>query len=200
MGPVKLAKGDHTRGLILDQAIQMASVVGLDGLTLGDLAARLQLSKSGLFAHFGSKEALQLATLRRGIRTFGAIVIADAQERRRGIDTLRALFRGWVRWSHDKLDGGCLFVTAAVEFDDRPGPVRDYLVAEYRRWFAIIEAAAERAVADGDFRRNLDCAQFAHDFHAITLGFNHADRLFHDPKAERRARHALDRLLKDAKR
>ncbi len=197
---MKLAKGDRTRGLILERAIQMASVVGLDGLSIGDLAARLELSKSGLYAHFRSKEALQLAILRRGIRTFGEIVIADAQRRRRGVETLRALFRGWMHWSHDRLDGGCLFVTAAVEFDDRPGPVRDYLVTEYRRWFAVIEEAARRAIADGDFRQNLDCEQFAHDFHAITLGYNHADRLFHDPKAERRARHALDRLLKEAKR
>ncbi len=197
---MKLAKGDRTRGLILEQAIQMASVVGLDALSIGDLAERMQLSKSGLYAHFGSKEALQIAILRRGIRTFSEVVVADAQRRRRGVDVLRALFRGWVRWSHDKLDGGCLFVTAAVEFDDRPGPVRDELVAAYRQWYAIIEDAARRAVADGDFRKHLDCEQFAHDFHAITLGYNHADRLFHDPKAERRARHALDRLLLEAKR
>jgi AcrR family transcriptional regulator len=198
LSPVKLAKGVRTRTAILEQAIQLASVVGLDGLSLGDLAARMHLSKSGLYAHFGSKDALQLAILREGTDRFRDIVVADALRRPTGADTIRAVFDGWLRWAHDRLAGGCLFVTASVEFDDRPGPVRDALVDLYGQFLGIVSAAARRAAAAGQFRRDLDLAQFTHDFNAILLGFNHADRLFHDPDAERHARHALERLLKDA--
>ena len=196
---VKLAKGDRTRAAIIEQAIQMASVVGLDGLSIGALAERMQLSKSGLFAHFGSKDALQLAILKSGFERFGAMGVADAQRLPRGVDTVRALVDGWLRWSHDRLDGGCLFVTASVEFDDRPGPVREFLVAAYGKWYAMFADAARRAIGDGDFRADLDCEQFAHEVNGVMLAFTLADRLFHDPDAERRAQRALERLLEDAK-
>src|SRR5574341_407170 len=196
---VKLAKGARTRAAILDQAIQLASVVGLDGLSIGALAERMQLSKSGLYAHFGSKDEMQLAILRRGMEQFQEVVLADALERPRGVDTIRALFDGWLRWSHERLDGGCLFVTASVEFDDRPGPVRDHLVEQYRQWYVLLVGAAQRAVADGDFRADFDCEQFAQDFNAILLAFNQKDRLFHDPEAECRARRALARLFENGR-
>ncbi len=195
---VKFAKGERTRAAILEQAIQMASVVGLDGLSIGDLAGRMGLSKSGLFAHFGSKDALQLAILKTGFARFGELVIQPAQQRPRGVATLWALFDGWVRWSHDRLDGGCLFVTASVEFDDRPGPVREFLVAAYGQFHAVIASALRRAVADGDVRADIDVPQFINDFDGVMLGFNLADRLFHDPDAERRAHGALERLLEHA--
>jgi AcrR family transcriptional regulator len=196
---VKVAKGDRTRTAIIEQAIQLASVVGLDGLSIGQLAERMHLSKSGLFAHFGSKGALQLAILETGFARFQQLVVADALGLPRGVAMIRALFDGWLRWSHERLDGGCLFVTASVEFDDRPGPVREVLVGAYRQWYAVLGNAAKRAIADGDFRPDLDCAQFVHDINGIMLGFNQADRLFHDPDAERRAHRALERLLADAK-
>lgn len=196
---VKFAKGDRTRAAILEQAIQLASVVGLDGLSIGDLAERMGLSKSGLFAHFGSKDALQLAILKSGFERFGELVVADALRLPRGVDTIRALFDGWLRWAHERLDGGCLFVTASVEFDDRPGPVREFLAEAYGRWYAMFAAAANRAIAEGDFRTDLDSEQFAYDINAVMLGFNLTDRLFHDPDAEHRAHRALERLLEDAK-
>jgi AcrR family transcriptional regulator len=197
---VKFAKGGRTRTAILEQAIQMASVVGLDGLSIGGLAERMHLSKSGLFAHFGSKDALQLAILQTGFERFRELVVVDALGLPRGVATVRALFDGWVRWSHERLDGGCLFVTASVELDDRPGPVREFLVGAYQQWYAVLGNAAKRAIAEGDFRPDLDCAQFVHDINSIMLGFNQADRLFHDPDAERRAQRALERLLEYAKR
>jgi AcrR family transcriptional regulator len=195
---VKFAKGDRTRAAILEQAIQLASVVGLDGLSIGDLAERMGLSKSGLFAHFGSKDALQLAILKSGFQRFGEMVVADAQRLPRGVDTIRALFDGWLRWSHDRLDGGCLFVTASVEFDDRPGPVREFLVEAYGRWFGLFAEAARRAIGEGDFRADLDCDQFAYDVNGVMLGFNLTDRLFAAPDAERRAHRALERIMADA--
>ena len=195
---MNLAKGNRTRAAILEQAIQVASVVGLDRLSIGELAARTHLTKRGLFAHFGSKDALQLAIIETGFVRFGELVIGPAQRLPRGVETLWALFGGWVHWSHDRLDGGCLFVTASVEFDDRPGPVRDYLVEAYHQFHGVIASALRRAVADGDVRADIDVPQFINDFNGVMLGYNLADRLFHDPHAERRARRALERLLADA--
>ena len=198
-GGTRLAKSGRTRAAILEQAIQLASVVGLDGLSIGALAQRMHLSKSGLFAHFGSKDALQLAIIETGFLRFAELVIGPAQRRPRGVETLWALFDGWVRWSHERLDGGCLFVTASVEFDDRPGPVREYLVEAYRQFHAVIGAAVQRAATEGDMRADVDVPQFINDFNGVMLGYNLADRLFHDPDAERRAHRALERLLEDAK-
>lgn len=196
---MKFPKGDRTRSAILDQAIQLASVVGLDGLSIGGLAERMHLSKSGLFAHFGSKDALQLAIIETGFIRFAELVIGPAQQRPRGVETLWGLFDGWVHWSHERLDGGCLFVTASVEFDDRPGPVRDYLVEAYHQFHGVIAGALRRAVAEGDVRGDIDVPQFINDFNGVMLGYNLADRLFHDPDAERRAHRALERLLEDAR-
>lgn len=176
----------------------MASVVGLEGLTIGNLAERLGLSKSGLFAHFGSKDALQQAIIETGVDIFTDVVVRPALARPTGVGCARALFDGWVRWSSERTAGGCLFVTAAIELDDRPGPLREQLVEVYTQWLELIGGAAMRAVDDGDFSQDLDPAQFAHDFHAILLGFNQADRLLRDPDALAKATRALERLFRDA--
>lgn len=195
---MKIAKGDRTRRAILEEALQLASVVGLDGLTIGTLADRLGLSKSGLFAHFGSKEALQQAIIETGVDRFTATVVRPALARPSPVERVRALFEGWMRWSEEETAGGCLFVTAAVEFDDRPGPVRDQLADLHRQWLGVIEDVARGAKAAGDFRSDLDEAQFSHDFHAILLGFNQARRLVRDPDAGTKAGRAFARLLRDA--
>lgn len=195
---MKISKGERARRAILEEALQLASVVGLDGLTIGTLADRLGRSKSGLFAHFGSKEALQQAIIETGVQRFTATVVRPALVRPSGVECVRALFEGWIRWSGEETAGGCLFVTAAVEFDDRPGPVRDQLAELHRQWLGVIEGAATRAVAAGDFRSDLDEAQFSHDFHSILLGFNQARRLVRDPDAGTKAQRAFERLLRDA--
>jgi AcrR family transcriptional regulator len=195
---MRLAKGDQTRQTILEEALQMATVVGLEGLTIGTLATRLGLSKSGLFAHFGSKEAMQQAIINTGVQRFMATVIRPAVTLPTGVASLRALFEGWTKWSGEEMAGGCLFVTAAVEFDDRPGPVRDQLVDLHHQWLDFIGNAANRARASGDFRSDLDEAQFAHDFHSVLLGFNEARRLAGDPNAKVKASRAFERLLRDA--
>jgi AcrR family transcriptional regulator len=191
-------KGQRTRQSILDEALQLASVVGLDGLSIGTLAERLGLSKSGLYAHFKSKDALQLAILQRGVEHFGEIVVTPARSATDPVATIRALYEGWLEWSGHRMAGGCLFVTAAIEYDDRPGPVRDYLMGVYGRWIGLIAATADRGIAAGSFRPTLDARQFAHDFNSALLGFNQALRLLRDPDAETRARRALERLLTDA--
>src|SRR5262245_18016589 len=122
-----MRKGESTRNLILNEAVAFASRVGLEGLSIGSLAGRLDMSKSGLFAHFGSKEELQLLTLKQAQTLFRERVFSPALEEPRGLPRLRALFSNWLAWveQNDELPGGCLMLAASAEYDDRPGPVRD---------------------------------------------------------------------------
>jgi len=194
-----MTKGETTRDTVLREAVDLASVVGLNGLTIGELASHTGLSKSGLFRHFGSKEALQVATLQQGVRRFVDSVVRPALRQPRGVERLRALFDGWLEWSDTSGPrGGCLFVAAAIELDDQPGPARDYLVETQREWLATIELSAKLATDAGAFRPDLDCMQFAHDLYGIYLGYHMTNRLFRDPSARKRTIASFDRLMDDA--
>ncbi len=191
-----MPKGEQTKSEILAAAVEMASVNGLSGLTIGALARRTGLSKSGLFAHFGSKESLQTKTLEAAAERFVHQVVAPALAEAAGVPRIRALFENWLAWgTAEGGRAGCLFVAASIELDDQEGPVRDYLVWTQGEWLKILARAAERAVAAGQFQHDLDTRQFAHDCYSTMLGFHHARRLMRDPKAETRARSAFDRLL-----
>jgi AcrR family transcriptional regulator len=195
-----MGKGEETRELILDRAVSVASRDGLAGLTVGTLATELGLSKSGLFAHFGSKDALQLQVLQAATRRFEATVLRPALKAPRGEPRLRALFDRWLAWSNaPEMPGGCIFVAAAVELDDQPGPTRDYLVASQRQWFVSLAKAARLAIDAGHFRRGVDEEQFAYEFYSIVLGYHHVKRLLHDPRAEERVRAAFEHLLQQAR-
>lgn len=195
-----MQKGERTRETILQQAFDLASVVGLNGLTIGSLATHTGMSKSGLFQHFGSKEALQVATLEHGVGLFTEQVVRPALQRERGVERVRALFDSWLGWDdHAGAQGGCLFITASIELDDQAGPARDYLVATQTDWLTMLERTALLAVEAGAFRPDLDCTQFAHELNSLLLGFHQSKRLLRDPKAESRARKALDRLIEDAR-
>jgi len=194
-----MRKGDLTRRAILDRATGLASKVGLEGLTIGALATELQLSKSGLFAHFHSKEALQLQVLDHGAAVFVESVIRPALAEPRGEPRMRALFERWLDWTQSSpLPGGCLFVQAAVELDDRPGPVRDRLVQFQRQWLGVIVTSLELGIDAGAFHNVADPEQFAHDVYGVMLAYHHASRLLRDPRAEARARRAFDALLQSA--
>ena len=194
-----MGKGAQTREKILDAAFRLAARDGLEGLSLSQLAGQLGVSKSGLFAHFRSKEDLQLETLKAGAARFEEAVVRPAFLEPRGLPRLRRLFDNWVRWSKDpSLPGGCLLMAAATEFDDREGPVRDYLVAVERQLLASLAHSARIAVEEGHFSRDLDCDQFAFELNAIVLGFNYVRRLLRDPKAERQSRAAFERLVRSA--
>jgi len=195
-----MRKGDRTRATILDEAADVASLVGLNGLSVGTLASHTGMSKSGLFRHFGSKEALQVATLRAGVDRFMETAVRPALKAPRGEPRVQALFQRWLQWATAQgLSGGCLFIAASIELDDQPGPPRDYLVTTQRQWLDLIATTARFAVEAGDFRAGLDVNQFAHEFNAILLGFHQAARLLRDPKAVERAETQFNRLLADAR-
>jgi AcrR family transcriptional regulator len=196
-----MRKGESTRQAILERATGLASRVGLDGLSIGELAAELDLSKSGLFAHFHSKEALQIQVLEHGARVFVEHVVRPALAADRGESRMRALFERWLAWSRSSpLPGGCLFVQAATELDDRPGLVRDRLVEFQRQWLNVIATSFRKGIEAGAFLFDADPEQFAHDMYGVMLGYHHASRLLRDSKAEPRARHAFESLLAAARR
>jgi AcrR family transcriptional regulator len=191
-----VSKGEETRRAILERAAQVASREGLAGLTIGSLAGEMRLSKSGLFAHFQSKEALQVETLRFAARLFIDEVVRPALKAPRGEARVRAVFERWLDWAKaDVLEGGCMFVAAASELDDREGPARDELVQQQRDWLELIANVCRTAVAEGQFGEHVDPEQFAHDVHGVMLAFHHARRLLRDPRAEKRARSGFDGLL-----
>jgi AcrR family transcriptional regulator len=195
-----MRKGEETRQAILGQAAQVASRMGLGGLTIGALAEELHLSKSGLFAHFQSKEALQVQTLRFAARLFVERVVRPALKAPRGEPRVRALFEGWMEWARaDILQGGCLFVAAATELDDQEGAVRDELVRQQREWLDLVANVAATAVSEGHFRADLDTPQLAHDLYGVMLAFHHARRLLRDPQAESRARRGFEALVAAAR-
>jgi AcrR family transcriptional regulator len=194
-----MAKGDETRARILDRAFRLASRDGLEGLTLGTLAADLGLSKSGLFAHFRSKEELQVEVLAAAAREFEDFVLRPAFTAPRGAPRLKRLFDNWLRWVNDPaLPGGCIFVAASAELDDREGRARDFLVGTQRQLLATIAKSARLSIEAGHFRRDLDCEQIGFELYGIVLGYNHAKRLLRDPRAEARARAAFRRLMTSA--
>jgi AcrR family transcriptional regulator len=196
-----MSKGEETRAAILAHAVQLATRIGLDGLTIGRLATDLGLSKSGLFAHFRSKEALQIQVLDAAAERFIDEVVKPAVREPRGEPRVTALFERWLAWTKSNSGpGGCLFVAAAAELDDRPGAVRERLVALQKGWLEMVGIMFSTGVAAGRFRSDLDPDEFAHDLYAIMLGFHHAARLMKDPRAEARAHAAFERLLTTARR
>lgn len=191
-----MGKGAETRERILEQAVRLASRDGLEGLTIGSLSSELGLSKSGLFAHFGSKDELQLQVLQAAVARFNDIVTRPALAAPRGEPRIRAFFEHWLEWSnHPSMPGGCVFVAAAAELDDRTGPARDYLARAQRDRAVFLAKAARLAVEAGHFRAGIDPEQFAFDMDCIALGYHHAQRLLRDPRAGERARSAFERLL-----
>ena len=194
-----MGKGEQTRDAILLHALGLATKVGFEGLTIGRLAEDLRLSKSGLFAHFGSKENLQVQILELASRRFVDEVVRPALTAPRGVRRVRALFERWLAWeTSPNLPGGCPFTAAATELDDRPGPARDYVVRSQRDWLETLANTARTAVQEGELDAGLDCEQFAHELQSIMLGYTHASRLMKDPKARERTARAFEAVLQSA--
>lgn len=192
------AKGAATRDVVLDAAVQIAGRIGLSGLTIGMLAIATGMSKSGLFAHFGSKETLQLQVLARARDEFTDRVVRPALRAPRGEQRVRALFEHWLAVGQDP-GAPCLFASAGMEFDDQIGVVRDQVVRDHTDFAESVQQMFRTGISEGDFRPDADDAQFEHDLMGIMLGLFHAYRLLGDPRAEDRARVAFERLLADVR-
>ena len=190
-----MGKGEETRRAIIDQALELASTVGLEKLTIGALAGTTGMSKSGLFAHFRSKEQLQLQVLAEARQRFIEMVIAPAMQKPRGEARLRSIFESTLKQWEEDLPGGCIFHAVSAELDDQPGPARDYLVETQRDYADTLRRAAEIAVEEGEFRKDLDLDQFVFELGSITAAYHHFGRLLGDPEADQRARKMFKGLL-----
>jgi AcrR family transcriptional regulator len=190
-----LQKGQQTRAAILDSALRLASQMGLEGLSIGALAEVAHMSKSGVFAHFGSREELQIAVIREYHRRFEEEVFFPAMRELRGVPRLRALFERWLRRVSVEVDSGCIYISGAVEFDDRPGPVRDALVSMVRAWQDALERAIRIAIDDGQLRADTDAQQMLFEMHGLILALHHDARLMRTPGAPQRARLAFERVV-----
>ena len=190
-----MSKGQATKTAILDEAVDIASKVGFNALTIGQLAESTGMSKSGLFAHFKSKEALQLDTLERGRERFTDVVVRPTLSAPRGIARVRALIEHWLVWETQALEGGCIFMTGSVEFDDQPGAMQDALIRNQRDWAEFIATVAGTAISEGDFRADVDTEQFAFELLGLFYSFQHAHRLLRDPKAGERLRAGAEALI-----
>ena len=189
-------KGEQTRTAILDEALKVASKLGLEGLTIGGLADATGMSKSGLFAHFGSREELQLAVLEHAARRYGETVLVPALKIDRGLPRLRAMFERWLDWaSASGLPGGCIMIAAAHEYDDRPGPIRDALIANQHRGNAIMRKAVRLAIDEGHLKPDTDPEQISFELLGIVLVTHNHRRLLGDKEARKRALTAFDELI-----
>ena len=186
------------RDQILERAVALASVEGLEGLTIGRLAADLRMSKSGLFGHFGSKEDLQLAAVPRAAEIFEQRVIRPAASSEAGLDRARALTENWLDYLTNAFEGGCFFHAASLEFDGRPGKVKDELVRLTGRWYVVLEEQLRRAITRGQLSSDTDATLLAFELHALLGEANWAFRLFGRNEALSRARVLLNSKLAHA--
>ena len=192
-------KGEQTRAAILDEALAQASEAGFESLTIGGLAERAGLSKSGLFAHFGSREELQVAAIESGAARWAETVFMPAMKARRGLPRIRALFENWLDWTaRTGLMHGCPMRAAAVEFDDRPGPLRDAVIEHFARLDRELARAIRLAISEKHFRGDIDVEQFMFDLMGVLFAYEHMARLFDAAKAKSRARTAFERLVATA--
>ena len=193
---LKARKGEETRAQILDAAVQQASEAGFESLTIGSLAERTRLSKSGLFAHFGSRTDLQIAALDETARRFTEAVFLPALKAPRGLKRLRALFGNWIVWpEHAKLRGSCPMQAASAEYDDQPGPMRVAVVERQRGLARELAKAVKMAVDCGDLRAGTDPGQFVYEMFGLVLACYHTQRLLGDAGAAARAIAGFERLV-----
>ncbi len=190
-----LQKGQQTRAAILEAALGLASQMGLEGLSIGALAEVMRMSKSGVFAHFGSREELQISVVREYHAKFEEEVFFPAMREPRGLPRLRALFERWVQRVAVEIDSGCIYISGAVEFDDRPAPVRDALVTMVQAWQDALGKAIGMAVDEGHLLPDTDPRQMLFEVHGLILALHHDARFLRHPGAVERARVAFERML-----
>jgi AcrR family transcriptional regulator len=194
-GSKTLQKGQQTKAAIVDAALGLATQIGLEGLSIGALAEVMQMSKSGVFAHFGSREELQISVVREYHTRFEDEVFYPAMSFPRGMPRLRALFDNWMKRTSVEIDSGCIYISGAVEFDDRPGPVRDALAGSVNTWLSAMRRAIEIAVEEGHLRTDTDAAQMGFEIHALILALHYEARFLRSPQSLKRAVVAFDGIV-----
>jgi len=189
-----MSKGEDTKRAILSKGLSMASTMGLDLVSIGSLAKATDMSKSGLFAHFQSKENLQVEILKHAGDLFAERIVVPALRTPAGIPRIKALVANWIKWA-SRLRGGCIFVSASSDFTDRPGKVREFLLRQQEDWLDCLRRIAESAIRVGDFREDIDCDQFAFELYSLLLGFHLYHNLLESEDTKRRQEKALEQLL-----
>jgi AcrR family transcriptional regulator len=192
--PMPLTKGNTTREHILERAYEMARRDGLEGLSLGSLAHGVGMSKSGVFAHFGSREDLQLAVLEAGTRRFVEQVFSPALGKPRGLERLRCIVAAWFDWVR-LAEGGCVLLAAVSEFDGRPGALHEAVVRQQTEWRAALCKSIAMAIEAGELRQDTDPGQVAFETYALVLGLHHDAGLFGYESSASRAARAFDRVI-----
>lgn len=193
----EMRKGELTRAAILDMALDLASREGLEGLTIGVLAEKMRMSKSGVFAHFGSREDLQIAVLKRYRHQFEQEVFYASLSEPRGVPRLQAMFARWVDRVTVEIASGCIFISGAAEYDDRPGAIRDELVAMVLAWQEALLKCAQQAVDAGHLRADTDVQQLIYEIYGMVLALHHDARFIKRPGSVERAHTGFERLLKN---
>ena len=188
-------KGQQTKAAIVDAALGLATQIGLEGLSIGALAEVMRMSKSGVFAHFGSREELQISVIREYFARFEEEVFIPALSEARGLPRVEQLFQNWMRRTSVEIDSGCLFISGAVEFDDRPGPVRDALAGSVKTWLAAIFKALVQAQDAGHLQRDADPHQMAFEIHGLILALHYEARFLKTPGSIARANTGFANIL-----
>lgn len=192
-----MRKGEMTRAAILDVALDLASRDGLEGLTIGLLADKMNMSKSGVFAHFGSREDLQLEVLKLYHRRFEQDVFYPSIKEPRGLPRLRAMFAHWVKRVSIEIASGCIYISGAVEYDDRPGPIREELVSMVGAWQSALLRAAQQAVECGHLKADTDAQQLVYEMYGLILAVHHDARFLRIPGSVERASVGFNRLIEN---
>ena len=190
-----LHKGQQTKAAIVDAALGLATQIGLEGLSIGTLAEVTQMSKSGVFAHFGSREELQISVIREYHHRFEEEVFYPALSAERGLPRLRAMFANWMQRTSVEIDSGCIYISGAVEFDDRPGPVRDALASSVRTWHTALRRTIVMARELGHLRADVDEEQMLFEIHGLILALHYEARFLKNPGSITRVNTGFDHIL-----
>lgn len=190
-----LQKGQQTKAAIVEAALGLATHIGLEGLSIGALADVTGMSKSGVFAHFGSREELQISVVREYHVRFEQEVFYPALAAERGVARLRALFGNWMQRTSIEIDSGCIYISGAVEFDDRDGPVRDALASSVRTWLVAMRRAIEQCVEQGELRADVNPEQILFEIHGLILALHYEARFLQTPGSIDRANTGFDNIL-----
>jgi AcrR family transcriptional regulator len=190
-----LHKGQQTKAAIVDAALGLATQIGLEGLSIGALAEVTQMSKSGVFAHFGSREELQISVIREYHARFEQEVFYPALAEPRGLPRLRALFGNWMKRTSIEIDSGCIYISGAVEFDDRPGPVRDALASSVQTWHDAMKRAIAQAKEAGHVDERTDEEQMLFEIHGLILALHYEARFLKNPDSIARSHRGFENIL-----